>query len=203
MRTLLNTSLASMVLFAAPADAGAAPAPAPVKPARIQQNDVTRPEEGTITGALWQIADRISAQLGKPAPRKAVTDAFMTEVPNANMATANTQYARWVKFYGVADQLKADKEAGKAAKTAEKEQAKIQAKAEKEAKKAAEAQAKAQKEADAKAAAQAKEAEKAAKVQAKAAAKAQADVDKAAAAEAKKAEAAAVKAQVSTQPPLK
>lgn len=204
MRKTLTFVLADMALFAAPADAGAAPAPTPTpkveKPARISQNDVTRPEAGTITGALWQIADRESARLGKPAPRKVVTDAFMAEVAEANISTANTQYARWVKFYGVADQLKSERAAAKDAAIAAKAEEKAKAKAEKEAKKQAEIQAKAAKEAEAKAAAEAKEAEKAAKAQAKAEAKAKADADKLAAAEAKKQAAAA---QQATQPPLK
>lgn len=199
----LNTApglLYASVAFA-PADAGnAAPAPTPTpvtKPARVSQNDVTRPEAGTVTGALWAIADAESAKLGRPAPRKVVTDAFMREVANANIATANTQYARWVKFYGVADQLKAAAGETKAAKEAEKAQAKAAKAAEAQAKKDAIAKAKAD-------AAAAKEAEKVEKARVAAEAKAKKEAEAKAAADAKaKADAAAAKsakAQITTQP---
>lgn len=158
-----------------------APAPAPEKPARLQANGVTRPEAGTTTAKLWDIADRESAKIGKPAPRKVVTDAYMAEVPAANIATANTQYARWVKFYGVSDQLKAAKEAAKAEEAAAKQKAKDDAKAAKEAEKAE----KARLAAEAKAA---KDAEKAAK---------QAEKEQAAAAKAAEKEAAKQQAPAS------
>lgn len=154
---------------------------------RVTQNGITRPEAGTITGALWAIADRESAKIQKPAPRKVVTDAFMIEVPNANIATANTQYARWVKFYGVADALKADKAAATEAEKAEAEAKKAAKAAEAEAKAKAKADEKAKKDAERAEKAAAKEREKAQKKadkEAEKAAKAQADAEAKAIAEA-------------------
>lgn len=154
---------------------------------RVTQNDVTRPDADTITGALWAIADRESEKLKRPAPRKIVTDAFMAEVKGANIATANTQYARWVKFYGVADRIKADREAekakeGDAAAKAKAEKAAERAKA-KEAKEAEKAKAKEAKD-KAKAEAEAKKAKEKAEAEKKAAAE-KAAAEKAAAKETK------------------
>lgn len=137
----------------------------------IKQNGIKRPDAGSVTGKLWDIADEISNSKGAPATRKEVVDRYMAEVSGANQATANTQYARWTTFHGVgsilAQQRKAEAEQRKAAKAAEGEAAK-KAKEEAKAAKAAEAQAK--KEAREKAKAD-KEAEKARKAEERAAVK--------------------------------
>ena len=52
-----------------------------------------KPAEGTKTGRIWEIADRISRESGRLAQRKQVIDAFVAEGGNAN--TASTQYAYW------------------------------------------------------------------------------------------------------------
>jgi bifunctional DNA-binding transcriptional regulator/antitoxin component of YhaV-PrlF toxin-antitoxin module len=52
-----------------------------------------RPSEGTLTGRVWQIAERISHETGRVAQRKQVMDAFAKEGGNPN--TASTQYALW------------------------------------------------------------------------------------------------------------
>lgn len=171
----------------------------------LKQNGIKRPEPGSVTGMLWDIADKISADTGAPAARKAVVDAYMAQVPNANQATANTQYARWVTYHGASDvlrQARADETAARrAAKEQEREAAKIakeQAKEakiaelaaakeakekEREAKKAAieaeRAEKKAEREAAAKAKAEAKAQEAAEKAEAKAKAKAEAEAAKA------------------------
>lgn len=151
--------------------------PAKVEKVKITQHGITRPEPTSTTGKLWEIADRESNRLGAPAPRKLVTDAYMAEVPNANIATANTQYARWVKFHGVGDIIKANRRAEADAKKAEAEKAKADAKAAAEALKQQEADSKAAEKAEkerlaAEKKAQ-KEADKKAKADAKAAAAAQ------------------------------
>lgn len=129
--------------------------PAPVaddtKNENPKQNGVRRPEPGTLTGKLWDIADEISAQLKRPAPRGAVIEKYLATVPGANKATAATQYSRWVVFHDAGDALKL-------AKAKEKEERDKEKAAEKEAKakeKAAK-EAQAKKDADAKAAAKAK-----------------------------------------------
>lgn len=146
----------------------------------VKQNGIKRPESGSVTGKLWDIADRLSEAKGAPATRKEVVDAYLSEVPNANQATGNTQYARWVSFHGIAkilaDARKAETEARKAEKSKDSDAekaAKLQKKADAEAAKVA-------KKAEREAAAAAKKAEKEAKAKAKADAKAAADAEKAA-----------------------
>lgn len=51
-----------------------------------------RPSPGTITGRVWEIADRIKQETGE-ATRDAVVKACMREGINLN--TANTQYSHW------------------------------------------------------------------------------------------------------------
>lgn len=127
-----------------------------------KQNGIKRPEPGTATGTLWDIADDISKKLGRPAPRGAVIKTYMETWPNANKATAATQYARWVIYHNAADALKAGREAEKAERAKAREAERIEkqkAKDAEKAKKAKEAE-EAKKAADAKAAAEAKAAKK-------------------------------------------
>lgn len=171
MRTILpimGAMLASTAAIAySPADGGGAPAAQVETKTILKQNGIKRPDPGTVTGRLWDIADEESTKLNAPAPRKTVVDRYMKEQPNANQATANTQYARWSTYHGVGEVLKANR-----------------AKAKAEAAAAAEAE-KAAKEAEKKAAADAKEAAKAAKEKAKADAAAAKKAEKEAAAKAK------------------
>lgn len=165
---LLGALLASTSMIAFAADgAGSGSAPETVTKTILKQNGIKRPDAGTVTGKLWDIADEESAKLGAPAPRKVVVDRYMAEQPLANVATANTQYARWVTYHGASEVLKANRAAAKAAKAGESEQAKAAKAAEKEAAKKAKADEKAakaaEKEAARKAAADAKAAEAAAK----------------------------------------
>lgn len=75
-------------------------AKAPRQSNRVQQNGITRPASGTITGTIWDIADQISAaQHGNPAlisQLKAVE-----ALKNVNDHTIKTQYARWRAFHGI------------------------------------------------------------------------------------------------------
>lgn len=144
----------------APDAAPDAAAPTPTeKPPVLKQNGIKRPDAGTLTGRLWDIADQLSAELKRPAPRKAVIEKYMAEVAGANMATANTQYARWVTYHGATEALKAARQQEKADKLAAGEQdraakaeAKAKAKADKEAARAAAKEAKAKADAEAAAA---------------------------------------------------
>lgn len=53
----------------------------------------TKPAPGTKTGRVWEIAETISRETGRLAPRKQVVDAYVAEGGNPN--TASTQYAYW------------------------------------------------------------------------------------------------------------
>lgn len=76
-----------------------APAAAPPVVKQPAQNGVTRPRTGTATGRVWEIADALSAQGGKPAARAEVLKAF--EAEGGNSSTGATQYGRWRKFHGL------------------------------------------------------------------------------------------------------
>lgn len=184
--------LGASVALAAAADAGAVPAPE--QKVVDKKNGVKRPDSGSVTGKLWDIADRISTELKRPAPRKDVVTAYMKEVPNANEATANTQYARWVTYHGASDVLRKMRQDETAARSAEKEQAKADAKAKRDAERAEKAKlaadAKAQKEAEKKAKADAAAKEKADKEAAAAKAKAEKEAAEKKAADAKAKDAA-------------
>jgi hypothetical protein len=53
-----------------------------------------RPSEGTITGQVWEIADKIQEQTGR-AEREDVIKACMSKGININ--TASTQFSYWRK----------------------------------------------------------------------------------------------------------
>lgn len=142
----------------------------------LKQNGVKRPESGTLTGALWDIADQLSQAANAPAQRKDVVDAYMKSVPGANVATANTQYARWVRYHDVSALIAETREKAKAERAAALEAEKEALKAAKQAKKDEEAKAKAAAKAEA---AAAREAEREAKAKAKAEEKAAKDAAKA------------------------
>ena len=82
-------------------------APKAEKPARIQQNNVTRPNQGTNTGTVWEIADALSKETGKPATRKDVLDKAVDK--GINVSTAATQYGQWRKFNGLGKEETAQK----------------------------------------------------------------------------------------------
>jgi bifunctional DNA-binding transcriptional regulator/antitoxin component of YhaV-PrlF toxin-antitoxin module len=54
-----------------------------------------RPTYGTQTGRVWEIADKLSLDLGRKARRQEVIDAYAREGGNTN--TASTQYSHWNK----------------------------------------------------------------------------------------------------------
>lgn len=76
------------------------------KPAQPEQNGVTRPKDGTKTGRVWEIADKLSEKAGEPAQRKDVINKCLEE--DINASTAATQYGRWRKFHGLAGQGKGE-----------------------------------------------------------------------------------------------
>lgn len=117
---------------------------------RLRANGFTRPLDGTLTGLVWEIADRLTkANGGKPVTRKEVETVYIKEAASrghtASAGTLNTQYSRWVGFNGYQAALKAARDAIKAkadAEAKEKKDAAAKEKAEAKAKKEAEATAK-------------------------------------------------------------
>jgi translation initiation factor IF-2 len=94
---------------APPAPAAPTPpaAPAPVakapKPEKVKEptcNGLTRPAKGSLTRAVWDLADLLTAAKGGNghASRKEVVDAAVAG--GTNSSTATTQYGRWCKFSG-------------------------------------------------------------------------------------------------------
>lgn len=69
------------------------------KPPKDEQHGVTRPKAGTSTGAIWAIADEMSAAAGAPAARKDVLAAAVSS--GLNVSTAATQYGRWRRYHGL------------------------------------------------------------------------------------------------------
>lgn len=69
------------------------------KPEKVVQNGIVRPNAGTKTAKVWDIADGLSAANKSPAARKDV----LAEAQKAdiNVSTAATQYGQWRKFHGL------------------------------------------------------------------------------------------------------
>lgn len=189
LSALAASCLAGVAFAPETGDGGGAAAPVTETKTVIKQNGIKRPDAGSITGKLWDIADEISEAKNAPATRKEVVDRYLAEVPNANQATANTQYARWVTFHGVSAVLRAQREQETAARRAAAEAEKAEAKRAAEEKKATEVaeaeKAKAEKAAAKEAARLEKEAEKQRKAEEREAAKAAKIAEKQAAAAAK------------------
>ena len=76
----------------------------PVKPAKIEQNGVSRPAAGTTTARVWEIADAMSTAAGVAVERKPVLNAAVAE--SINIATAATQYGKWRVFNGLGKPVK-------------------------------------------------------------------------------------------------
>lgn len=85
--------------------AAAAKKEAAPKAEKDSQNGVTRPKDGTATGAVWKICDQISSRKKRPAERAEVIE--KAEADGINKATASTQYGRWCRYHGV-DKSKKD-----------------------------------------------------------------------------------------------
>jgi chromosome segregation ATPase len=65
----------------------------------ISQRGVTQPKAGTKTRAVWDLADKLSAEKGAPVAIAELTP--HTIAAGLNDATTRTQYARWKQFHGV------------------------------------------------------------------------------------------------------
>ena len=56
-----------------------------------------RPQPGTLTGRVWELADEITREKGRRAERREVIERYVAE--NGNRNTAGTQYQHWKKHY--------------------------------------------------------------------------------------------------------
>lgn len=84
--------------------------PAPAAPARnstsvkIEKdrptaNGITRPSAGTTCAKVWDLAEDLTATMGRTAPLSVVVDTAKAQ--GINQFTARTQYACWRKFNGI------------------------------------------------------------------------------------------------------
>lgn len=179
MRNLLTMGLMAVTLMRnAPEEAGSAPAEAapvvkPEKKERLRRNGQTRPEVGSKTGLIWDIADKFVEEHNRVPTKDEVWDAYAPTQAEPSQMTLATQYGRWVIFHGYQAHVKANRAAAKAAKEAQEADEKASKAAEKDAEKArklAEKEAaKKARTAEREAAAAARAAEKAAKAAEKAA----------------------------------
>ena len=60
----------------------------------------SRPQPGTKTGRVWEVADEITRESGRRASRREVVDRIAAE--EGSRATANTQYQHWKSSYEAA-----------------------------------------------------------------------------------------------------
>lgn len=63
--------------------------------AKIIRNNVTMPREGTKSRQVWELCDKMQAELGKVDVKQLKAQADELGV---TAATASTQHARWRKF---------------------------------------------------------------------------------------------------------
>lgn len=152
------------------------------KPAKVvmpEQNGITQPKAGTSCAAIWDKANAMSSEIGKPV---AVGDLMKVLVAEGyNEATIKTQYARWRKFHGVEGRIESE---ASRTKKAERDAAKTQRETDRLAKKAERDAEKERKAKERAAAKEAKDAEKVAKAEAKAKEKAEKEAAKQKAADA-------------------
>lgn len=74
--------------------------PATQRPAKQVQNNVTRPGADTVTGKIWNLADKLSAEnKGNPVP--IATLRAHPEMREVNDNTLKTQFARWRSYHGI------------------------------------------------------------------------------------------------------
>lgn len=66
---------------------------------RPHANGITRPSAGTICADVWELAEAMTASMGRTVPLAALVDAAKEQ--NINQFTARTQYACWRKFNGI------------------------------------------------------------------------------------------------------
>lgn len=94
-------------------------APKAKRPAGDTKNGITRPAAGTVTGTIWDIADKLAAK--GPVVRADVMDAAVAK--DIAEATVATQFQRWRIYNGITERstrAKADKQPKKKAPKAPK-----------------------------------------------------------------------------------
>lgn len=171
---LAASAMSAVLMNAAEAPAGggeapaesqaeaAAAAPKPEKKERVRKNGQTRPEVGSKTGLIWDIADKFVTDNNRVPTKDEVWALYSPGQKEPSQMTLATQYGRWVIFHGFQQHVKANRLAAKAAKEASEKDEKAKQLAKKEADKLAKAkekeEAKKKREAEKEAKAKAKEA---------------------------------------------
>lgn len=72
-------------------------------PRHQNQNGVTRPASGTVTGRVWDFADELQRMMGRPPSRSEVMAKGAAAGINDN--TVHTQYGHWRRFHGLRGRL--------------------------------------------------------------------------------------------------
>lgn len=73
-----------------------------------EQNGVRKPKPGTLCGRVWEVADKLSAELGQPTPVKNLLESCVAE--GQKPGNIKAEYARWRKFHGVTGRVTLPKE---------------------------------------------------------------------------------------------
>lgn len=69
------------------------------KPAKLTANGATRPYAHTKCGAIWEVADQISAMHQRPATKQEVLD--QCAELGYNLGNSKDEFARWRRFNGL------------------------------------------------------------------------------------------------------
>ncbi len=105
--------------------------PTPHNSARIEQNGVRKPREGTLTRKIWDACEQLTAQKGSPVSRAEIV-AHFGDTMRGN--TLSTQHSYWRRFNGIGRRITAGADADASSHsgltTNEKTQAELEAFAE-------------------------------------------------------------------------
>lgn len=71
----------------------------PTKVEKVIANGVSRPHAHTKCGAIWAVADEISAKHQRPAMKQEVLDECTAK--GYNLGNSKDEYSRWKRFNGL------------------------------------------------------------------------------------------------------
>ncbi|MEK1887547.1 MAG: hypothetical protein AAAB35_08235 [Phyllobacterium sp.] len=71
----------------------------PKRTVRPIRNGFVRPEAGTLTGLVWDLADEHYENSGKVPTVRQIVQQYMSRVQGAKETTCRTQYWRWIQYH--------------------------------------------------------------------------------------------------------